>query len=153
MTRLALPFAAALLLAAGAQAQELRHINPPGLHDAAKYYTHVISVPATARTVYVAGQVGFDPSGKVIAADKPTQMARAFQNLRTALDAGGAKPEHVLKVTVLFVDYTEADLGLLDREMRAIFPQGKLPTSTLIGVQRLARDGLLFEIEAIAAVP
>lgn len=146
-------FAGALFASGAAQAQEVRYINPPALHDASKYYTHVITVPAGARTVYVAGQVGFDQSGKPIAADKPTQMARAFQNLRTALQAAGARPEHVVKVTLLFVDYTESDLGLLDKEMSATFPRGKLPTSTLIGVQRLARDGLLFEIEAIAAIP
>ncbi len=152
--RLALPLAAAVLAAAPAvQAQDVRHINPPGLYDASKFYTHVITVPATARTVYIAGQVGVVPSGAIEAKDMAGQIVQAFRNLRVAIEAGGARPEHVVKITALFVDYKREDLDVFTRELHALFPKDKLPTSTVIGVQKLARDGLLFEIEAIAAVP
>jgi len=152
MTRLA-ALLAAFLATAGAQAQEVRHINPPQLYDASKFYTHVITVPATARTVYIAGQVGVVQSGAIEAKDMAGQIAQAFKNLRVAIEAGGARPEHVVKVTALFVDYKREDLEVFTRELHALFPRDKLPTSTVIGAQKLARDGLLFEIEAIAAVP
>lgn len=152
--RLALPLAAAILSAAPtAQAQDVRHINPPGLYDASKFYTHVITVPATARTVYIAGQVGVVPSGAIEANDMAGQIVQAFRNLRVAIEAGGARPEHVVKITALFVDYKREDLDVFTRELHALFPKDKLPASTVIGAQKLARDGLLFEIEAIAAVP
>lgn len=151
--RPALAVAAALLAASTVQAQEVRHINPPGLYDASKFYTHVITVPATARTVYIAGQVGVVPSGAIEAKDMAGQIVQAFRNLRIAIEAGGARPEHVVKITALFVDYKREDLDVFTRELHALFPRDKLPASTVIGAQKLARDGLLFEIEAIAAVP
>lgn len=136
-----------------ARAQEVRHINPPGLYDASRYYTHVITVPATARTVYIAGQVGVVPSGAIEATDMAGQIVQAFKNLRVAIEAGGARPEHVVKITALFVDYKREDLEVFTRELHALFPKDRLPASTVIGAQKLARDGLLFEIEAVAAVP
>lgn len=153
MTRLAPPLVTLLLVVGAAQAQEVRHINPPALYDASKFYTHVITVPATARTVYIAGQVGVVQSGAIEANDMAGQIVQAFRNLRVAIEAGGARPEHVVKITALFVDYKREDLEVFTRELHALFPRDKLPTSTAIGVQKLARDGLLFEIEAIAAVP
>jgi len=158
MTRPALLLAPALLVAAllagtAASAQEVRYLNPPGLYDASKYYTHVITVPATARTVYIAGQVGVVQSGAIEAKDMAGQIAQAFKNLRVAIEAGGARPEHVVKITALFVDYKREDLDVFTRELHALFPKDKLPASTVIGVQKLARDGLLFEIEAVAAIP
>ena len=147
----ALAFAAAT--AGIARAQEVRHINPPGLYDASRYYTHVITVPATARTVYIAGQVGVVPSGAIEATDMAGQIVQAFKNLRVAIEAGGARPEHVVKITALFVDYKREDLEVFTRELHALFPKDRLPASTVIGAQKLARDGLLFEIEAVAAVP
>jgi enamine deaminase RidA (YjgF/YER057c/UK114 family) len=153
MTRLATLLAALVLASAPATAQEVRHVNPPGLYDASKFYTHVITVPASARTIYIAGQVGVVQSGAIEAKDMAGQIAQAFRNLRVAIEAGGARPEHVVKITALFVDYKREDLEVFTRELHALFPKDKLPTSTAIGVQKLARDGLLFEIEAIAAVP
>jgi len=39
------------------------------------------------------------------------------------------------------------------REVRSqFFPQENLPASTLVGVQALAMDGLLIEVDAIATV-
>jgi len=149
--------AAALLLPLAATAadaaEELRHINPPALHDASAYYTHVVSAPATARTIYIAGQIGVDRSGAIVAPDMAAQIVQAFRNLRAAIEAGGAEPRHVVKITALFVDYRREDLQVFTEQLHALFPRDKLPASTVIGVQRLARDGLKFEIEAIAAVP
>lgn len=34
-----------------------------------------------------------------------------------------------------------------------MFPPGKLPAITVVGVQKLARDGLLFQVEGIAVIP
>ena len=81
------------------------------------------------------------------------QIAQAFKNLRIAIEAAGAKPENVLKITAFFVDYHRDHLTPFTEQLNALFPAGKLPTSTVLGVQRLARDGLLFEIEAVAHLP
>ncbi len=53
---------------------------------------------------------------------------------------------------MLIVDHSEERLHVFGAEMQAAFGQGVKPTCTLIPVPRLALDGMLFEIEAVAAV-
>jgi enamine deaminase RidA (YjgF/YER057c/UK114 family) len=50
------------------------------------------------------------------------------------------------------VNYKPADLPIIREARSRIFADENLPASTLIGVQALALDGLLIEIEAIAVI-
>jgi enamine deaminase RidA (YjgF/YER057c/UK114 family) len=58
----------------------------------------------------------------------------------------------VAKVTVLIVDHSQEKLHVLGAEFEVAFGGGLKPTCTLIPVPKLALDGMLFEIEAIAAL-
>lgn len=58
----------------------------------------------------------------------------------------------VAKLTVLIVDHSEEKLHILSKELERAFGPGPKPTCTLIPVPRLALDGMLFEVEAIAAM-
>ena len=131
---------------------KLEAINPPGLYDPSSFYTHAMVVPPGARMAYIAGQYAGDETGSVISNDFATQVKKAFDNLRIALEAAGARPEHVVKITVLIVNYTEERLGPLQVESDALWGARK-PSSTLIPVPRLAFDDMLFEIDAVAAIP
>ena len=128
------------------------YLNPEGLHDASKYYTHVVKAPK-GTSVFIAGQISVDPTGALVGpGDKEAQVRRAFTNLRTAIAAARAKPEHTVKITVYSVDHTDADLAIIGAESTALWGK-KLPASTLVPVPRLARSGLLFEIDAELVVP
>ena len=81
------------------------------------------------------------------------QLKQAFANLRTALEAAGATPEQVVKITVLSVDHNSEKQRLISAERNALWQGDRKPASTLIPVPRLAVDGALFEIDAIAALP
>jgi enamine deaminase RidA (YjgF/YER057c/UK114 family) len=117
-------------------------------------YTHVIIAPHNGRTVYISGQVALDKDGKVVGeGDVGKQIDTAFKNLGHALKAAGAEPKHVVKVMHFFADYTLAALDPLFRNLNAMFPADRMPTSTLLCIQRLARDGLLYEIQAEALIP
>lgn len=129
----------------------LRFLNPPGLYDATKYYSHLAIAPA-GTTIYVAGQVGVDADRK-IAGDKRAQIERAVANLGTALAAAGAAPKDVVKITVYSVDHGDADLGPIGAATQRLFAGGPMPPSTLVPVPRLASSDLLFEIDAIAVLP
>ncbi len=141
---------ACLILGLPAKAAELEAVNPPELRRS-PFYSHAVVAPGGARTVYVAGQIGFDGAGR-LAPDYEGQVRQAFANLAAVLAAAGARPEHVAKITVLIVDHDETKLGPLADASKALFGD-HLPASTLIPVPRLALDGLLFEIAAIAAIP
>ncbi len=107
--------------------------------------------PPEARIIYIAGQGGEDKNGN-LAADFAVQLKQAFTNLRTALNAVGAHPEQVLKLTTLVVEHNESKLQQLTEEVKTIWRE-KAPTQTLIPVSRLALDGMLFEVDAVVAIP
>ncbi len=118
--------------------------KPPG-------YSHVVEVTGPGRTVYFAGQLGIDKSGKM-GANAREQIEIAFENVRAALSSVGAGFEHVVKLNNYVVDigtnlvhYRE----VRDRYVNTNSP----PASTTIGVPQLARSGALFEVEAIAILP
>jgi enamine deaminase RidA (YjgF/YER057c/UK114 family) len=127
--------------------------NPAGLYDPAPNgYSHVASVAAGARLVFIAGQGGEDEHGR-LSPDFAEQVRQALGNLRTALQSAGAGTQDVVKLTVLIVDHSEERLQVFGELLQAAFGAGAKPTCTLIPVPRLALDGMLFEIEALAALP
>ncbi|MBW4455517.1 MAG: RidA family protein [Nostoc indistinguendum CM1-VF10] len=86
--------------------QQIQHLNPAGFFDPSHYgFTHVVTVPANTTLIYIAGQLGMDERGNLVAADFAAQLKQAFANLRAALAAVGATPEDVVKITVLSVDH------------------------------------------------
>ena len=118
--------------------------KPPG-------YSHVVEVTGPGRTVYFAGQLGIDKSGKM-GANAREQIQIAFENVKAALASVGARFEHVVKLNNYIVDigtniahYRE----VRDRYVNTASP----PASTTIGVPQLARTGAVFEVEAIAVLP
>ncbi len=123
---------------------KLTFINPPELSDSAQYYSHIAIAPSWGTTIYIAGQTATGNDHSCGWGDKRAQMKKAFSNLRIAIAASGAKPEDVVSINVYIVDYTEADLASLAQEEAALFKTGRMPTSTLVPVPRLALDEILF---------
>ena len=129
----------------------LEHIQPYGIFDSRQFFTQVVTA-TPGRIVFISGQVGWDTGGKVVSSDFATQVQKAFANLRLALVGAGAGPEHVARITSFIVDHDETKLEPFRTEVGRLFGD-RLPASTLLAVERLARDDLLFEVEAIAVVP
>ena len=131
---------------------ERKNINPDTLL-APRGYSHVVTVEGAQKLAFIAGQVAVDKEGKIVGpGDLKIQIKTAAENLVAALAAVGAKPSDIVKMNTYIVQYKSSDYAAM-REARAIlFPTGEPPASTLIGVQSLAVDGLLVEIEAIAAL-
>jgi enamine deaminase RidA (YjgF/YER057c/UK114 family) len=130
----------------------IRHLNPKPL-SAPRGYSHVVEVTGPGRTIYIAGQVGLDRNGKLAGApgDARAQITQAFENLKAALAEVGATFADVVKITNYLVDIAH----LKDfREIRDTYlNMATPPASTLLVVSRLAVDGLLFEIDAVAVLP
>ena len=128
----------------------IKRINPPGMKDPSDYgFTQAVIVPPESELVYIAGQGGADENGNY--GSFIEQMERAFTNLETVLKAVGSSPKDVVKITILSVEHDERQLGLISAKRRSFWGDRK-PASTLIPVPRLASDGMLFEIDAIAVV-
>ena len=120
---------------------------------ATRGYTHVVETSSPSRTIYLSGQLGMTLDGKFAGAsgDFRAQAVQCFDNLKLALAAAGASFEHVVKVTAYFVDIAHLPIYL---EVRDRYVNTKAPpASTAVQISKLAREGALFEIEAIAVVP
>jgi enamine deaminase RidA (YjgF/YER057c/UK114 family) len=129
-----------------------RFLNPSTM-PATRGYTHVVETQSPGRTIYLSGQLGMTPDGKFAGApgDFRAQVTQCFENLKLALAAVGANFGHVVKVTNYFVDIAHLPVYL---EVRDRYVNTKAPpASTAVQISKLARDGALFEIEAIAVVP
>lgn len=130
----------------------LTFINPPELYDPTPNgYTHIVITPPGAKLVYIAGQGGEDQSCSRTP-DFETQLKQAFANLKAALSAVGARPEDVVKITTLIVDHNESKLQQIGAQVQAIWGDQAPPAQTLIPVPRLALDGMLFEVDAVAVI-
>jgi len=82
----------------------VRYVDPEGLHKNPAF-TNVVVVEGPAKTVYVGGQDSVDASGNIVGkGDIAAQTEQVLANVRAALAAGGAEPEHVIKWNVLLVE-------------------------------------------------
>jgi enamine deaminase RidA (YjgF/YER057c/UK114 family) len=99
----------------------------------------------------VSGLVAFDADGKVVGkGDVVEQTRQIFRHLRAVLDAAGANPDDVTKVTIFMRDVRQRpDINPVRKEF---FGEHR-PASTLVEVSRLVHDDLLLEIEAVAVLP
>jgi enamine deaminase RidA (YjgF/YER057c/UK114 family) len=136
---------------ARAQAAKTERIQPPGLMMPTGY-THVVTVQG--KLAFVAGQVSLDKQGNLVGkGDLKAQTQQVFENLSTALAGAGASPRNLVKIVIYVVNYNASQIPVLRDARQAFLGGAEPPASTLVGVQALAREDFLIEIEAIAAVP
>ena len=121
--------------------------NPQTVAPPFSRYSHGVEVSAGARWLYISGQVGVTPEGKV-ADGAAAQIEQAWRNVLSVLEAAGMGPRDLVKVTTFLIN--RADLPTA-RTVRERMLQGAEPASTLLIVDGLASAEWLVEIEAIAA--
>jgi len=111
-------------------------------------------VAATGRTIHVAGQVGWTPDGRWTSDDFGEQVKLALANVAAVLHAGGAKPEHIVRMTWYVTSKREylaagRDIGTA---FRAIIGHYDI-AMTAVEVTALMEDRAKVEIEVTAVVP
>jgi enamine deaminase RidA (YjgF/YER057c/UK114 family) len=146
-------FTTALLVAipAAAAGQDIRKFDPPGVAKPVAAYSHVAEVPAGTRLLFLAGQVGNRVDGSLPASIEE-QAAQAFDNIRTILASQGARPDHIVKMTI-YAAARPTDAAAIGRKRAEMFKGTEPPPSTWVYVAQLARPEYLIEIEVVAAVP
>ena len=125
-----------------------RAMYPETIHPPIGAYAHAIEVPESAKTMFIAGQVGIDVDGNV-PADFAAQADLAWQNLMAILEFNGMRMKDVVKITHFLTD--AANLPAYN-EVRSKYLGEERPASTLLIVAGLARPDLLVEVEMVAAI-
>jgi enamine deaminase RidA (YjgF/YER057c/UK114 family) len=108
---------------------------------------------ADGRLVVTGGVIGWDIHGH-LAADFVAQVRQTLSNISAILAEGGARPEHLVRLTWYVVDMDEylANLKTLGQIYREIFG-AHYPAMALVQVVRLVEKTAKVEIEATAVVP
>src|SRR6185295_9479087 len=129
-------------------------LNPPTLPDWQPAFSQVVIVKAGGvRTIYVAGQVSVGAGRKLISmGNLKLQAEQAFGNLTRALTAAGASTADVVKINIYVKHYKPSDATVVSEAFQHTFPYRKLPVSTWLGVESLAEEGFLIEVDAVAVV-
>lgn len=131
---------------------KVEYINPNGLHKNPAF-SNVIVVSGSAKTVYVGGQDAVDASGQIVGkGDLKAQVAQVLKNLEIALEAGGARLEHVIKWNLYVVQGQSLQEGYAAFQVVA-GKQPKPPAITMAFVAALANPDFLIEMDAVAVVP
>ena len=111
-------------------------------------------VVAQGRTIFLAGQVGWNAEQRFESGDLVAQARQALANIVTLVQEAGGCPEHVTRLTWFILDKKEylsrqRELGEVYRSV-----MGKhFPAMTLVQVGALVEDAAKLEIEATAVVP
>lgn len=129
----------------------LEVLQPPGW---ARPRGYANGIAARGRLVFVAGQIGWDEHCHIVSDDIAEQVRQALKNVVAVLAQGGAKPEHIARMTWYVTDkraYVAAyrAIGGIYRELIG----EHFPAMTAIQVPALIEDAAKVEIEVTAVVP
>jgi enamine deaminase RidA (YjgF/YER057c/UK114 family) len=127
-------------------------VTAPGLVSPSGY-AHAV-VPASGRLVFLGGQTALDSSGSIVGTTVAEQFDVAAANVVTALEAAGARPEHLVALTIYTTDvgaYRSA-LAELGEVYRRHFGKHYVATA-LLGIAELFDADAMVELVAVAVVP
>jgi len=113
-------------------------------------FSQGVEMSGVTRFLVCSGQTAIGADGSLPEeTDMGDQVRKAFDNLRTVLEAAGLRAADVVRINYYTTNVDELIevLGPLAGE----FLGSNLPASTLLGVSRLALPQLKIEIEAVAA--
>jgi enamine deaminase RidA (YjgF/YER057c/UK114 family) len=130
---------------------EVRFINPPEL-ESPPGYSHIVDVRGS-RLIFLAGQASLDAHGALVGGSNlEAQAEQAFKNISVALACVGCTAANLVKLTVFVRDMSKLPdyRRARDRFLNSVEPPAA-PAITLVEVSRLFAEGLLIEIEGIAA--
>ena len=129
----------------------MRIVQPEGWPRPRGYSNGIV---AEGRVLFISGQVGWDEKEQFASDDVVEQVRQALKNTLTMLKAGGARPEHVARMTWYITDKREylrrgKEIGAVYRELMG----SHYPAMSMVQVSALMEDRAKVEIESTAVIP
>ena len=134
-------------------AAEVTIYNPKGLGPPLGMYSHVARAKGVSETIYIAGMLSVDESGRVVGeGDFEAQARQVYANVAAALKAEGLGWPSVTLFTTYLVHSSLIPrfMAFRERWFPEFFPTAAYPPNTLLMVDRLVREAFLIEVQTIA---
>lgn len=130
----------------------LTPINPEEL-GAPRGYSNGMLAPAGGRLLFVAGQIGWDGSQRLVEGGFVAQFAQALANIVSVVRAAGGEAADIARLTVYVTDKSEygRELKAIGEAYRAVLGR-HYPAMALVEVAGLLEPGATVEIEATAVL-
>ncbi|MDF0517521.1 RidA family protein [Bradyrhizobium yuanmingense] len=128
----------------------LQLLQPSGWPQPRGYANGVM---AEGRLIVTGGVVGWDAAGR-FADGLVAQVRQTLENIVAILAEGGARPDHLVRLTWYVVDMDEyvSNLKALGKVYREVIG-AHYPSMALVQIVRLVEPSSRVEIEATAVVP
>jgi enamine deaminase RidA (YjgF/YER057c/UK114 family) len=144
------PSLAVLPVSKNEEGASVRTLQPSGWPTPKGYAN---GMAADGRIVVTGGVIGWDSKGH-LANGFLAQVRQTLVNIAVILAEGGARPEHLVRLTWYVIDMEEylaslKELGMVYREILG----AHYPAMALVQVVRLVEKAARVEIEATAVVP
>jgi enamine deaminase RidA (YjgF/YER057c/UK114 family) len=133
---------------------DIKILNPDTLGKPLGQYSQLTRVKAS-EFVFIAGQLAADKAGNIVGAeDFDAQCVQVFANIETALKSVGAGWGNIVQFTTYLVHSQDIAkfMKYRLREFPKMFSNGAYPPNTLLMIDRLVQEGLLVEVQAVAAL-
>jgi|SRR5580693_3598238 2-iminobutanoate/2-iminopropanoate deaminase len=126
-------------------------INPPtAFNPTPRGYSHVVKITRPQALYFVSGAAAVDHDMQVLhVGDVEAQTRVVFQHAAEELEAAGATLADVVDMTIYVAD--TADQWKIRAVRNEFWPADRLPSSTMIAVKGFCIEGMLIEIDFIAA--
>ena len=131
----------------------LEMINPSSL-GAPVGYSHGVLADAGGKLLFIAGQIAWNESQRIVSDDFVEQFDQALGNVVTVLKAGDGEPEHIVRLVIYVTNKNEYHERTRDVGERYRKHMGKhFPAMVLVQVAALLDDAAKVEIEGMAVLP
>jgi|GEM_PF-3049461 len=146
---LALFLGALLLVAANAEAQDLK----TEFLGSQQGFSHIAKTTANGvTTILVSGQIGWADGAEAPAASLAEQAEIAFTNVVKRVEQAGASADDIVKTTVFIKDIDPEKVQTVGRAQGKVLQLDPPRAATWVGVTGLVYPSLLIEVEATAVV-
>jgi enamine deaminase RidA (YjgF/YER057c/UK114 family) len=129
----------------------MQALNPTGWRRPKGYAN---GVAARGLEIFVSGMIGWDADEVFHTDDFAGQVSQALRNIVAVLDAGGAQPTHITRMTWYVTDKREylAALPQIGKVFREVIGHYDI-AMTAVQVAALMEDRAKVEIEVTAVIP
>ena len=126
-------------------------LQPPDWAEPKGYANGIL---ARGALLFVGGQIGWNAAQQFETDDFVAQTRQTLQNIAAVLQAGGAGPEHMVRMTWYIVDRVEYNARL--KEIGGVYREvmgRNFPAMTCVQVAALMESRAKIEIEVTAVLP